>query len=259
MHNIILFFVLATLAFTAGSFYHSFNLWTKDGKDRDRIHLQERAYRVVRDNSLQAKRVTDLGQQQQNVVNDLQSQVSSYEFIDPSPLADGTFSRFQTLTNAIQDANNTCNTRINQLTAIVNQLVSAANATSRVIFSGTCEFNGLVNETSPVAFTHEVTEIGGLEFYFYTFAGNDTTVVVGTGGARVENCVPAIFVGGETSGTIFKSQLDQLQGFPLPAKDYVSTMRVNDNGITFEPIAGLMDDEQTLGWMGTITLFLSFF
>lgn len=262
-HNVLLGLVIATLCLASGAFYHSFNLWTADGKDRSRIHAQETRYRVVRDNSLQAKRVVDIHQQQQDMVDMLRDQVAHFEFNDSTPVADPLFARFDAYNATIRAANETCTTRLNQLTAIVTQLINGTNSTPSTIFTGFCDFSGVVNETTTVSFTHNLITIGGLDFYFYQFSQADENVTnvveVGTTGARIENCLPPIFVGGDTSGTVFRSQVNALEGSPMAAEDYVSTMRVRDGGLDFVPVPTASDPLQTLGWMGTISVFVSFF
>lgn len=262
-HNLVLVLVLLVMCLAAGAFYHSFNLWTADGKDRSRIHAQGSRYRVVRDQSLQAGRVVDIHNQQQQMVDMLRTQVGQFEFNDSTPVADPLLERFQTYNETILSANATCNDRVNQLTAIVTQLINGTNSTPSTIFTGFCEFNGVGNETDTVDFRYSSIVIGGLDFYFYQFSNtgeNDTTVVqVGTSGARIENCVPPIFVGGSTTGTVFRSQLTALEGFPMSAQDYISSMAVRDGGLDFVPVATATDPLQTLGWTGTISVFVSFF
>lgn len=262
-HAVLLVLVIVVLCLVSGAFYHSFNLWTADGKDRSRIHAQEQRYRVVRDNSLQAGRVVDIHQQQQDMVDMLRDQVAQFEFNDSTPVVDPLLLRFETYNNTIMSANETCNARVNQLTAIVTQLINGTNSTPSTIMTGFCDFSGVVNETTTVGFTHNLITIGGLDFYFYQFSqvGDNTTneIEVGTTGARIENCVPPIFVAGDTSGTVFRTQVAALQGSPLTAEDYVSTMTVRDGGLDFVPIPTASDPTQTLGWMGTISVFVSFF
>lgn len=258
-HNIFLVCVVAVMCLTAGAFYHAFNQWTVDGKDRSRIHVQEARYRVVRDNSLRAGRVVDIHNQQQDTVDSLREQVESFHFNDSTPITNDVVARYQLYNDTIRAANETCSTRIVQLTAIVAQLVNATNSTPTNVFTGLCEFNGAGNETETVDFTYDVLYIGGLDFFYYQFSGNTSGIVVGTTGARIENCVPPIFQGGETTNTVFRSQLDDLVGYPQSAQDYVASMRVRDGGLDFIPVTTAADPLQTLGWVGTISVFLSVF
>ena len=258
-HAFVLGLVLGGMALAFGAFYWSFNLWTSDGVDRARIHDQESRYRVVRDNNLNAKRVVDIHEQQQDMVDMLREQTSQFVFNDSTPVADPAIARYELYNQTIMAANETCSRRINELTAIVGQIINGTNSTPTNLFTGLCEFNGAtINDTTTLVMTHDVIIIGGVDFYFYQFTATNATIEVGTVGARIENCDPPIFVGGDTSGTVFPSQLDQLVGQPALPRDYVSIMRVASGGLEFVPQLGA-DPTQTLSIMGQISVWLSVF
>lgn len=250
---------MVVMGLSFGAFYWSFNLWTIDGKDRSRIHAQEKEYRQVRDNNLLAKRVVDIHNQQQDMVDMLRQQVSQFVFNDSTPVADPVIVRYQLYNQTIQAANETCTRRINELSAIVGQIINGTNSTPTNVYTGTCEFNGAtVNDTTSLDFTYDLIIIGGVDFYFYQFSATNATIQVGTVGARIENCSPPIFAGGQSSGTVFPSQLDELIGSPAPAKNYVSSISIQNNALYFVPLAGA-DPLQILAIIGQISVWQSVF
>ena len=257
-HNVVLTAVLIMMCVAAGAFYLAFHLWTEDGYDRRLIHREEAEYRFARNDFLAGKRIKDQHAQQQQMVDMLQTQVSEFRFNDSTLAASDVLQRYQQYNDTISQANATCVSRVNQLTAIVTQLISGTNSTPTTLYVGTCEFNGIVNETLTIDYEYRQLVIGGLDFYHYVFMGSNTSIVTGTVGARIENCAPSIFNGGTAEGTVFKSQWSQLLGQPAPASDYIIRVRVFDNGLTMEPVAG-SDPLQTLQIEQEFSVFVSFF
>lgn len=257
-HNVVLTAVLILMCVAAGAFYLAFHLWTEDGYDRRLIHREEAEYRLARNDFLAGKRIKDQHAQQQQMVDMLQTQVSEFRFNDSTLAASDVLQRYQQYNDTISQANATCVSRVNQLTAIVTQLISGTNSTPTTLYVGTCEFNGIVNETLTIDYEYRQLVIGGLDFYHYVFMGSNNSIVTGTVGARIENCAPSIFNGGTTEGTVFKSQWSELIGQPVPASDYIIRVRVIDNGLTMEPVAG-SDPLQTLQIEQDFSVFVSFF
>ena len=256
--NYLLLTVLCVMAFVAGASYNGWAMYVTDGYDRNLIHIEQREYAIVRNNSLTAKRTVDLYNQQEQMVDMMRMQVDELMYNDTALIADPTIALWHSINNTIAAANQTCVTRTTQLLAIVGQIINGTNATAQNIFTGTCNLVGGVNDTLTLDYTYNLIDIGGIDFYFYEFSGTNGTVETGTTPARIEGCVPSIFIGNTGNGAVFRSQIDGLVGSPASPVDYVSTITVGDERLVFEPVAGA-DPMQTIGIEEMISVWVSFF
>lgn len=257
--NHLMVFIFIIMALSAGAFYYAFTEWNLDQSDRKLIHTEEREYRVARDNSLKANRVVNIHEGQQSMVDMMKEQVEGFVFNDSSPVAQPVIDLWEQYNATIHAVNNSCVTKVNELTAIVTQLIEGTNSTPTNIFTGVCEFTGNnANFTEFTGYTHNLITIGGIDFFYYVFGATNDTIPTGTEGAKIENCSPPIFIGGPTSGTIFRSQITGLTGSPAAPVDYVSTITVGNRELVFVPVAGA-NPMQELGIGSEISVFVSFF
>lgn len=257
--NHLMLFVFLIMALSAGAFYYAFTEWTKDHSDRMRIHTEQREYRVARDNSLKAKRVVDIHEGQQAMVDMMKEQAEAFVFNDSSPVAEPVIALWEQYNATIHAVNDSCVAKVNELTAIVTQLIEGTNSTPTNVFTGVCEFTGNdANFTEFTGFTHNRITIGGVDFFYYVFGATNDTIPTGAEGAKIENCSPPIFIGGPTSGTVFRSQITGLTGSPAAPVDYISTITVGNRELVFVPVAGA-SPMQELGIASDITVFVSFF
>jgi len=257
--NHILVGVILVMALAAGAFYVAFREWTTDGFDRRLIYTEQSEYRVVRDNNLLAQRTVDIHENQQAMVDMMKEQVANFVFNDSSVVAEPVIALWHSTNASIHAVNDSCVARVNALVAIVTQLIEGTNSTPTNVFTGICDFSGNnANFTESIGYTYNLIGIGGLDFYYYVFSPTNDTIPTGTEGARIVNCQPPVFIGGPTSGTVFKSQITGLTGSPASPDDYVASITVGDQQLTFVPVAGA-DPMQTLGIGSDISVFVSFF
>ena len=259
--NYILIAIMVGMALSSGAFYYSLSEWQKDQFDRNRIHVQEREYRETRSNTLIAKRTVDIHEIQQSMVDMMDGQVRDFVFNDTSVVAEPTIALWKAYNATIHAVNNSCVTKVKELETIVMQIVAATNSTPVNVFTGFCTFTGLnpVNFTQITAFKHNVIDIGGVEFYYYVFGATNDTVPVGTLGARIGDCLPPIFIGGPTRGTVFRSQITGFTGSPMLPVDYISTIVVGGQELKIVPVAAANPlQELGIGSSG-VTVFVSFF
>lgn len=256
--NYMLVATMCIMAFCAGASFNAWSMYVKDGYDRRLIHAEEREYAIVRNNSLTAKRTVEIYNQQEQMVAMMREQVEEIVYNDTAVIADPTIAAWHAINDTIAAANQTCVERTTQLMAIVGQIINGTNATAQNIYTGTCNLVGGVNDTLPLTYTYNVIDIGGVDFFFYEFTGTNGTVETGTIPARIEECVPAIFIGNTGNGAVFRSQIEGLVGAPASPVDYVATITVGDERLVFVPVAGA-DPTQTIGIQDTISVWVSFF